>query len=50
MSDNSISNKKIISKNVNSHVPGTPTVEELRLRVLNKKEQKKKRSRDKKNL
>ena len=43
MSNNSISNKKVISNDVTSHIPGTPSIEELRLRVLMKKQQKKKR-------
>jgi len=43
MSDNSISNKNVISNDVTSHIPGTPTIEELRMRVLIKKQKKNKR-------
>lgn len=43
MSNNSISNKHGINNGMNSRIPGTPTIEELRMRVLNKKQQKKKR-------
>lgn len=43
MSNNSITNKNPISNDVNSHIPGTPSIEELRMRVLLKNQHKKKR-------
>ena len=48
MSNNSISNKNIISNDVTSHIPGTPSIEKLRMRVLIKKQQKNKRGPTKK--